>query len=249
MTVNIDWLAMVVLNSVSGNPDDRFVNDWHLHWAGAGAPGGGDFEYATEQIRYFYDEIAGGQGEAISETLSGVISRVADPKPHMVRFYNILGGGAPSGPPAADVPFAIVGPGDESMNLPSEVAVCVTLLGTGYYSVPEFDYVNLSPAGNPTRPRSRRRGRIYLGPLNNNAIPGDPAAFSTDVPRVKSGLQADIGIATHRLAVAMDDGDWHLCLYSKVDDTRYDFDTGWVDDAFDTQRRRGEAKSGRHVFA
>lgn len=104
-----------------------------------------------------------------------------------------------------------------TFHLPPEVAV-VTSFHAEYAS------------GNPN---ARRRGRLYIGPLAttalNAATPGlvDPTfqdVLVASTERLQSELQAD-------------NIEW--VIYSEVDNAFRAVVGGWVDNAWDTQRRRG----------
>lgn len=107
--------------------------------------------------------------------------------------------------------------------LPAEVACCLS-----YY------------AG---RPLPRRRGRIYVGPLASGA-----ATVSTVGLAVNGGLrdtlvQAATGLnSTSGTALVS----WHVL--SQKDRNAFRITGGWVDDAFDTQRRRGIAPTVRQPW-
>ncbi len=101
---------------------------------------------------------------------------------------------------------------------PREVAVCLS-----YASV---DDINASTP--------RRRGRIYVGPL---------AGASAET--VNAGLRdtfLQLGIKFAQIGTG-NGVTWHL--YSKMDRASFKIESIWVDDAWDTQRRRGRAPTAR----
>lgn len=101
-----------------------------------------------------------------------------------------------------------------SLSCPSEVAICLS-----YATV-----------DNPEASTPRRRGRIYLGPLRYQEIQSDrpTPTLRGQVLDFGAGL-AQIGTGTAQT--------WKL--YSKTDGQTADIESIWVDDAWDTQRRRG----------
>ena len=122
-------------------------------------------------------------------------------------------------------PEVIVGPqtatGLSGGTLPTEVALCLS-----YAAV---DDVSASTA--------RRRGRIYIGPIGA-ASPGD---------RPSSALQSavlDLGEALAQIGFGANTT-W--VMYSPTDDTTAKIEAIWVDNAWDTQRRRGFAPTARTV--
>lgn len=104
--------------------------------------------------------------------------------------------------------------------LPLEVSLCTSLVG-------------LDPGAVPIR---RRRGRLYIGPLAGTAI-----TYVGDNPPVPAAelITALVG-ATERLADSPDleaEGvQWQV--WSRTNDAGYRVTSGWVDNEFDTQRRR-----------
>jgi hypothetical protein len=110
--------------------------------------------------------------------------------------------------------------------LPSEVALCLSFQGQ---RVPGF-------------PQSRRRGRIYLGPLGatvNNAGRPNSSSITTvcnAATAFKTAIDA-IGTGT----------EW--AIWSVRDQTTVDIVGGWVDNVFDTQRRRGVAETSRTTWS
>ena len=90
--------------------------------------------------------------------------------------------------------------------------------------------------------QSRRRNRWYVGPLNSNAMAasgGLPAGqFTTDLRyAAKEMLRASAAAAN-----------WQWKVYSPTNNEYYDIDGGWVDNAWDTQRRRGEKPTVRGIW-
>ena len=109
--------------------------------------------------------------------------------------------------------------------LPEEVAVCLSFSGA-------------SPL------TARRRGRIFIGPLN-------PTAMDTEGGTVKSivkgTLQVDLSVAAKRLANQTAAG-W--LVHSSMSGGSYAaVETGWIDDALDIQRRRGPEATSRYTWA
>lgn len=109
--------------------------------------------------------------------------------------------------------------------LPSEVALCCSFQADRISGVPQ----------------ARRRGRVYIGPLSTVALgtDGRPAAtFVTAMVNAGNDL-VDASVASTT---------WKWSVFSRVLGTGSEVTNGWVDNAFDTQRRRGIAPSARTVF-
>lgn len=171
------------------------------------------------------------------------------------------------GPPIATVAFntseAGTGPKDSSDPLPSEVSICVS-------------FKSLSGAvpggGDFAAPVARRRGRIYFGPLNNasdgaggfsHAIPAAALItemldyFSNLVERARDVLATPMVVYSRpfagRVAISAEDranagGPFRpLPAIPARDGQAFLIDQVSCDNAWDTQRRRGEAASARTI--
>ena len=142
---------------------------------------------------------------------------------HEAKYYD-LPGVKPNYPLAEDVWNLTSAP--TGGPLPSEIALCCTFHG----------------ARTPGFPQARRRGRIYLGPLGTvtNASNGRPSpAFITAAVTGLTGLKAAID------ALASDT-EW--AVWSATNASPVDITGGWVDNAWDIQRRRGVEENARTVW-
>lgn len=86
--------------------------------------------------------------------------------------------------------------------------------------------------------QSRRRNRVYLGPFRSTVTDtsGRPtSAFMNDV------LNAGKRLVDEQAAAVS----WKWKVYSPTNDEAYPIKHLWVDDAFDTQRRRGMVPTTR----
>lgn len=126
--------------------------------------------------------------------------------------------------PALDTPITIT-PGTTS--LAAEVALVMS-----------FQAVRV--AGEP---QARRRGRIFLGPLFATA--NDSATARPSSTLVSSVANAGDGLITASKASTL----WEWQVWSQVDGDGNEVDNGWVDNAFDTQRRRGLRATTRTTFS
>ena len=116
--------------------------------------------------------------------------------------------------------------------LPAEVALCLSFRGAPL------------PGGIP----ARRRGRVYLGPLSPNIT--DPPSGGDVRPGVSN---RDTILAAAKIMATGVDGAARLAIYSPTSDLNppftdeafVDVAVMYLDDAFDTQRRRGAAATSR----
>lgn len=109
--------------------------------------------------------------------------------------------------------------------LPSEVALCLSFQAARISGVPQ----------------ARRRGRVFIGPLNTGSVHTDG--------RPSAALQsALVGAGNTLLDNSQASTTWKWAVFSRVLGTGSEVASGWVDNAFDTQRRRGIAPSARTNF-
>nr|CRY97699.1 hypothetical protein [uncultured prokaryote] len=126
--------------------------------------------------------------------------------------------------PFETIAFVLSGPSGTTQQ-PAEVALCVS------YQAQKENGVT----------QSSRRGRIYLGPLSTpvNEEGRPQTSFRQGVAEAFQQLIFDIKAISGPAGV--DD----FVIYSPTNGTFASFDNGWIDNAFDTQRRRGLAPSSR----
>lgn len=89
--------------------------------------------------------------------------------------------------------------------------------------------------------RARRRNRVFLGPWSENVnLEGRPT----------SGLITTIvGAAEVLLAASSSAGNWSWEVYSPTDTDNFGVQSGWVDNRWDTQRRRLPRATNRTTFS
>lgn len=114
-----------------------------------------------------------------------------------------------------------------SSGMAEEVSVCLS-----YYATP----VSGESA-------ARRRGRIFLGPLAGNVL---TAASTTSFSQPATAMRSAVASAAAVLADQSEPVQW--CVYSPTDQIARRIVGGWVDNAFDTQRRRGRRATSRNTW-
>jgi hypothetical protein len=109
--------------------------------------------------------------------------------------------------------------------LPPEVALCMSFQGT------QVSGVN----------QARRRGRVYLPFMITGALgtDGRPAAAT---------LTAAAAVGNSLVDASNASSDWSWTTFSRVAPGYATVVNGWVDNEFDTQRRRGRKATTRLVF-
>lgn len=208
-----------------GLPEDVVVNNWSFE--GDDDPLSSDRENWDSLTGNLFDRIEAfyqGTQTFLSQVLSGTgivkMYDASDAQPRIPRFEETFG-------------FA---PGSSAV--PSEVALVISLQAA-------------AESGANMR---RRRGRVYFGPLSAAAAttvgstgPNDvrPSASTRQTIAANVGLLATSGSNNFRLAVF---SPTTAGLNPMLDAAWNDVERIWVDDAFDTQRRRGARATTRTIF-
>ena len=163
--------------------------------------------------------------KAFYTSIQNLLGAVVAP-PMLFKAYNLSD--APPRAPLAETTHPIT---PNTSSLVEEVAVCLSYHGPKASGLAQ----------------ARRRGRIFIGPLAGSAgvtvanrVRFD-SSFSTILKNAGAALRDASNAAT----------EWKWVVYSPT--TTLGAQTtnvtgGWVDDAFDTQRRRGPAPTGRMLF-
>jgi hypothetical protein len=208
---------MVRLQRITGLPEDIVVNTFHFFTTGTTVTPAQAAEVATKVIGFYNSP--GVPPTTVSQVLSSVLSR--DTNRCEVKVYD-QGTPMPR-QPVVTQPFTLGTPSSGSP-LPSEVALVLSLRA-------------VTPLGGIP---ARSRGRVYVGPLNQGALGNSD---SGDL-RPNPSYQATILDAGRRmLAAPADLIAWSV--YSTRDLTLRRVTRVIVDNAFDTQRRRGAKPTAR----
>lgn len=143
----------------------------------------------------------------------------------LLQLYDLTGhldGSATGHPPYEQDTFTL--PGGGGSPLPSELAVVLS-----YHA----DFTGIPEHGPHTRPRSRYRGRLYIGPMASSTLASDSTTHRASVAQnVRETIAAGAG---HFSSL---EPTWSV--WSRKDATMRQITQGYVDDAWDVQRRRGE---------
>lgn len=194
---------------LSGLPTDRYINTWHVI-VPTGTPSGSDLTAIKDAVFGFY--IGGG-----TTSISTYISPWAGGAGRTLKIYN-LDDTKPRAPVYEFTDGNAIS-GLTGTGFPNEVAACLS-----------FHAEKLSG-----QIQARRRGRIYLGPLNTATGSITPVGDSRPNPTFRDKVLAAAGYADLQLAAVT--ASW--CVWSPTSSTAVKIDVFSIDDAFDTQRRRG----------
>lgn len=119
----------------------------------------------------------------------------------------------------------VTGLGENSLPLPREVALCLSYYASRKVGETSYNY-------------RRRRGRLYLGPFTIYGSEPDGSPVGS--------LLATVADAAERVLNTSEPANWMQC--SPTDGTYQSINGGWVDNAWDTQRSRGEAPTARTTW-
>lgn len=220
--------STVTFEHVDGLPRDRVVNTFSFVSEVDLAEM--DLDDISSAIEDFYNLEDATVDLAIGKHMSPAISRIALP---VVRHYFMDGhlNGTPAGSPHRIDTWSANLAAASATALPAEVA-CVLSFHSEYNLSAEF-----APG---SRPRARKRGRLYIGPLNQSTLTTS-SLRAVPAPAFTTRL-ADAGV---RLRDRDDVAKW--AVWSRTAGTMFPVTGLWVDDEFDTQRRRGERALTRTV--
>lgn len=157
------------------------------------------------------------------DDLNGILALPLAQNNHQVKWYD-LNNPVPPSYPLYEGTFNLAA-APSGAGLPSEVAVCLSMQG-------------LKASGSP---QNRRRGRVYIGPItssiNSTGRPSSAARgqLASSAQTLISNLKA-AGVPAQ------------LGIWSQVESHLVVVDNGWIDDTFDTQRRRGLQPTGRTTW-
>lgn len=228
--------AQVIFQGLSNLPQDRYINTFAFHKP-AGGVTGADSSHIAELLTEFYATPVPGHADPIASYLSKAIIPEPDP------VINIYDADATGSPIAVE---SILGfaPAGHVPSLPHEVALCLSFHGD-VSALGEEGPVD-PVTGKKTRPRARRRGRVFIGPLSSSAL-----AAVNDVPgRPLPELVTMISLAANRMMIdssGLAPG-MKWAVHSRKTGEMHDVVGGFVDNEFDTQRRRGGVSTSRVLF-
>jgi len=157
------------------------------------------------------------------DDLSGILGAPLAQNGHEIKYYDLAQAVPPNYPLSTNTWNLAVNP--TGAGLPSEVALCLSFQGQRVSGSPQ----------------ARRRGRVYIGPctqsINSSARPSSGARgqLASAAVTLTSNLKAISNISL-------------LGVWSHANNLAVEIEDGWVDDVWDTQRRRGVQRVSRDVW-
>lgn len=219
------WRAQCVIPLDSGVPEDSIVNTWYFDDDDDPVAAPGDTSgWIADQLQAFY------------QAIDGVLFPTTVATPMTIRLYDMAEPEPRQPVDTWEIPLTP----SASQPLPNEVALCLSFAAANESGVP--------PA--------RRRGRVFLGPVAESAV-AVINSQSRPVLAVRETVRdaaAALMSFTHPASPGL-----HL-KWSVFSPTTLasaggslasafnDVVSGWVDDAWDTQRRRGAVTTARVTF-
>lgn len=215
------YRSMLVLQGSSGLPEDRFITTWCFRTDGAA-----DHDLVAAKcgvlLADFMNEPVG-VASHVGAYIGPQASRAAAAS-KVVTYH--LGETPPRIP--REYTFQLAGQmaGTGGLGMPAEVACCLSL-----------KTIHAGPSG---------LGRVYIGPM----VMGASVAGTWSESRPTTGLTDALCLSAGRLLEDAAAGAIPLvwCVLSQKNAAAYDIEGGWVDDAWDTQRRRGLDATGRVLW-
>lgn len=204
-------LATVHLPYLTGLPEDEAVNTFAFDNQSVNDPITGDL---TDIIIAAYN----GGGTPMGGIISESVSRATNACRVDLAEIEVLGPTPNVGPVYYSDTFTLTAVSGTASPLPLEVAIV-----TSFYNSTETS----------TTIR-RRRGRVYLGPINLTCL--DAAGT---YPLVTDATLTKINTAMEAMQVAAAAADVPWCVWSRASGELFPVDSGWTENDFDTQRRRG----------
>jgi hypothetical protein len=239
---------VVKLPHISGLAKDTIVNTFHFDGL-TDAQANGD---AVNALVDFYNVDPGGVSVPLARYLSTDVDRGASLCE--IDVYTLPAVRGDIGSPISRNHFTLGVAHGGDTPYPGEVA-CVLTLAASMAGISEHGPADAAiptdeaaidegaPATHPgsDRLKSRRRGRIYLGPLGSSS-----GGSTADGVRPTDDFRTHIIAAAFRLQQAVPTGTGGaLAVFSHRDWVARQAQTGTVDNAFDTQRRRGVVSTSR----
>jgi len=223
--------ATVTFEAVSGNPRDRVVNSFAFDADAAILSA--DADTLATRLETFYHTLSAPGIHPIDYYFSPALSRVVKP---ILRIYPLDGhlDGSASGSFSFARTFAnnLTAPGNVTP-LPSECAIVLS-----FHASYGLD-VEFAPGA---RPRARDRGRIFLGPLNL----GCQVTSANSNSIVSAQCMSDIANAAKTLRDGSATTRWSV--WSRRNQRMTAITTVSVDEAMDSQRRRGQTSNSVKVL-
>lgn len=234
-----NWILQLVsrLPHVSGMAEDTVENVFNV--GTDTEPDGALALAASALVAAFYTVTPTGAVQDLGFYISESISRTTNACSILTYKTDDLTGATPFGSPMGTLSFTMT-PAAAGTPLPEEVSSVISY-HADLTDVP-VTMPNPSPPPAIIRPAQRRRGRVFVGPLT-----GITAVETANRVRPSDQFMDDSTYAFRDLATGIDglSGVAKLGIWSKADGEHYPVTDCYMDNAWDTQRRRGPDPTSR----
>lgn len=207
----------------SGLSEDTVSNTWYFGDDDSGtSPSGADANIVSDALNAFYNSLSARYAAHLGTTRTMKVYDMVDAEPRVPIYEESYTPTAPT-----------------NQGFPGEVALCLSFQAAPQSGVSQ----------------ATRRGRVFLGPLamaaaDTSELAGDTRPSSATITAIDSAY------TTLRSTVAAGITDGEHMVFSprriQLGDTVHEaaniVDEAWVDNAFDTQRRRGAKATLRNII-
>lgn len=222
------YRVQAIFHGVSGLPEDRFVNSWGFMNLDLNNTPLGAAEMFGRVLDAFYFTAA-----VNGSTIAGFMSKHLVSANTEYRVYDL--GNPPPRDPIIVTPQVALPPFSAADPLPEEVAVVLSLQGQNIGWDAQA-VGSITPV-----PRKTRRGRLFLGPWGIAVMQS-----GTQGARVLPLLRDTIVDRANNIINSTENMSWDIISPTRLLSTKVI--GGYVDNAFDTQRRRGKKETERTAF-
>lgn len=236
--------VVVSLPRVSGIAADAVQNSFWFAMDDTTDYDSVEYTAITDRLITFFNTNPGLPATAgIANYLAAAISRVSNAARMVVYAGDTIDPRDPLGSPRFSRNWTVGAMAGGAVGQVAETALVLSY-HADLTDIPETQ-TNPSPPPATIRPAAHRRGRIYIGPPNSGAVVENGGSLFEVVPS-PGVLNAMAGAAADLLAA--NSSDWTWMVASQATGTEYPIVGGFVDNAFDTQRRRGHEASSRQLW-
>lgn len=210
-----NYYMTAIMPYTSGLPRDVATNRYSFGWEGSGEGDPEIIEQLAARVGTIYTQEHVSLSRTLGSFYSGVVSRAANAC--RTEVHRI--GGPPGQGPVATVNWTMPNVYQSMPSMPLEVACVGSFQGQS-----------------SSLPQRSRRGRVFFGPFNTAA---QGSALTSNQP--SSALRNTIAASFSQLLVDMGANDvdgWNWQVWSQKHNQGTWVTDGWVDDEWDTQRRR-----------
>lgn len=212
--------VQVVIPYSSGVPSDVITNTWHFESLD-------DEDITSAKLASLFSRLATFYSTVYTNTAVKAMAGYLQPANTVMKAYNLADPKPRTAVRESVVPLSVGT--QQNDTTPSEASIVLSF-HTAYQS-------GISKAS--------QRGRIYLGGLTTFQFDAGTIARSS---QVKTATREAITGAANSLAANVLTDKWGWTIWSDKLQQKFAVAGGWVDNAIDTQRRRGQPATSRSTF-